>query len=163
MPNENDELVATFVEEATEVLADVENDFLMIEENGADIDSDLVNRVFRGIHSMKGSAGFLGLTAIGTLAHEAENVLNLIRNRDLVPRPNVVNALLRSADALRDASSAATSTSWSTRVSAAIPEAGTTRARHRTRRPTVRDTARVTARRSSTRSPAGRDSWDGRA
>ncbi len=102
MGNENDELLACFVEEATETLADIENDFLAIEQAGADIDSELVNRVFRGIHSMKGSAGFLGLQSIGKLAHESENVLNLIRNRELVPNSRVVDALLRSADALRN-------------------------------------------------------------
>ena len=101
MANENDELIASFVEEASEVLADVENDFLAIEEAGENIDHELVNKVFRGIHSMKGSAGFLGLTSIGTLAHESENVLNLIRNDELIPTPGVVNALLRSADTLR--------------------------------------------------------------
>ncbi|MCK5271300.1 MAG: chemotaxis protein CheW [Sedimentisphaerales bacterium] len=101
MANENDELIASFVEEASEVLADVENDFLAIEEAGENIDHELVNKVFRGVHSMKGSAGFLGLTSIGTLAHESENVLNLIRNNELIPTPDVVNALLRSADTLR--------------------------------------------------------------
>jgi len=101
MANENDELIASFVEEASEVLADVENDFLAIEEAGENIDHELVNKVFRGVHSMKGSAGFLGLTSIGTLAHESENVLNLIRNNELIPTPGVVNALLRSADTLR--------------------------------------------------------------
>ena len=101
MPGENDELIASFVEEANEFLSDVENDFLAIEEAGEDVDHDLVNKVFRGIHSMKGSAGFLGLKVIGTLAHESENVLNLIRNDELIPTPAVVNALLRSADLLR--------------------------------------------------------------
>jgi len=101
MANENDELIASFVEEASEVLADVENDFLAIEEAGKNIDHELVNKVFRGVHSMRGSAGFLGLTSIGTLAHESETVLNLIRNNELIPIPDVVNALLRAADTLR--------------------------------------------------------------
>jgi len=101
MPNENDELIGSFVEEANEFLSNVENDFLAIEEAGANVDHDLVNKVFRGIHSMKGSAGFLGLKTIGTLAHESENVLNLIRNDELIPTPAVVNSLLKSADLLR--------------------------------------------------------------
>ncbi|MBI9017178.1 MAG: chemotaxis protein CheW [Phycisphaerae bacterium] len=101
MINKNDELVASYIEEANETLADFENDILIIEEAGANIDIELVNKVFRGIHSMKGSAGFLGLVSIGSLAHEAENVLNLIRNNELVPTSKVADALLRAADCLR--------------------------------------------------------------
>lgn len=101
MSSGNEELIASFVEEANETLADIENDFLAIEEAGENVDSELINKVFRGIHSMKGSAGFLGLKSIGTLAHEMENVLNLIRNKELVAKPKVVNTLLRGADTLR--------------------------------------------------------------
>ncbi|MCH9022506.1 MAG: chemotaxis protein CheA, partial [Planctomycetes bacterium] len=101
MPNENDELILSFVEEANEVLADVENDFLAIEEAGANIDKELVNKIFRGIHSLKGSSGFLGLKSIGALAHEMENVLNLIRNEELVPSSQIVDPLLKGADVLR--------------------------------------------------------------
>ncbi len=102
MSNENEEIIAAFIAEANENLADIENDFLIIEAGGADIDGDLVNRVFRAIHSMKGTAGYLGLKSIGSLAHEMENVLNLIRNRELVPTSPIIDALLRGADALRE-------------------------------------------------------------
>ncbi len=98
----NEELVASFVAEANESLADIENDFLAMEAAGADIDGDLVNRVFRAIHSIKGTCGFLGLKTIGTLAHEMENALNLIRNRQLVPAPAVIEAMLKGADLLRE-------------------------------------------------------------
>ncbi|MBN1765804.1 MAG: chemotaxis protein CheW [Sedimentisphaerales bacterium] len=101
MSNDNAELFASFVEEANEFLADVENDFLSIEEAGEQVDKELVNKVFRGIHSMKGSAGFLGLTSIGTLAHEMENVLNLIRGGELVPSSGIIDSLLKGADVLR--------------------------------------------------------------
>ncbi|MCP4707448.1 MAG: hybrid sensor histidine kinase/response regulator [Planctomycetes bacterium] len=101
MPEQNNELVVCFVEEATETLSDIENDFLAIEEGGANIDTELVNKIFRGIHSMKGSSGFLGLKSIGTLAHEMENVLNLIRNQELAPNHKIVDALLNSSDKLR--------------------------------------------------------------
>ncbi|MBN1846715.1 MAG: Hpt domain-containing protein, partial [Sedimentisphaerales bacterium] len=101
MSEGNEELIASFVEEAQETLADIENDFLAIEEQADHPDHDLINKVFRGIHSMKGSAGFLGLKSIGTLAHEMENVLNLIRGQELKPTSPVVDALLRGADALR--------------------------------------------------------------
>jgi two-component system chemotaxis sensor kinase CheA len=94
------ELLSSFVEEANEALGDIESDLLAVEENGANVDHDCVNKIFRGIHSMKGSAGFMGLTSIGALAHEMENVLNLIRNDELVPTPQVIEPLLKGADIL---------------------------------------------------------------
>lgn len=100
MPLEYDELLESFVVEASEAVADLETDFLAIEEGGADIDTDLVAKVFRNIHSMKGTAGFCGLERIGALAHEMENILNLVRNKELVPTPGVVEVLLRGADQL---------------------------------------------------------------
>lgn len=94
-------LLADFVVEANEGLAEIETDLLAIEERGADIDVDLVNKVFRAIHSIKGAAGFLALEAIGALSHSMENVLSLVRSRSLVPTPYLVDCLLKSADLLQ--------------------------------------------------------------
>ena len=102
MSGGNDELLNAFITEASEGLADIENDFLKMEENGDNVDLDLVNKIFRAIHSMKGSSGFLGLKSIGLLAHEMETALNLIRGGDLIPTPTVVEALLKGADALSE-------------------------------------------------------------
>ncbi|MBN1491249.1 MAG: chemotaxis protein CheW [Phycisphaerae bacterium] len=97
----NDNILEEFVVESREHLADVENDLLAIEEAGADLDSEVVNRVFRAVHSIKGAAGFLGLTTIGNLSHALESVLNLIRNGDLTPKSSAIDVLLLAADALR--------------------------------------------------------------
>lgn len=98
---QDDELMQEFVIESTAHLADVEGQLLEIEANGENTDPDLVNTVFRAVHSVKGAAGFLGLTVINSLAHSLENVLNMIRNRELVPTSAVVNCLLGAADQLR--------------------------------------------------------------
>ena len=100
MAIEFNEILESFVAEATDGLADVENDLLALEAGGAEIDADLINKLFRNIHSIKGTAGFCGLRAIGELAHEMENVLNLVRNRELVPTGRIVEQLLRCADML---------------------------------------------------------------
>jgi two-component system chemotaxis sensor kinase CheA len=106
----DDETLGMYVEEAMEHLADIENDLLAIEQAGADIDEELVNKVFRAAHSIKGGAGFLGLSKIKELGHKIENVLDLIRNRELTPTPDVVNIVLLAFDKLRDMiASAATS------------------------------------------------------
>jgi two-component system chemotaxis sensor kinase CheA len=98
----DDETLQMYVEEATEHLGDIENDLLAIEQAGADIDVELVNKVFRAAHSIKGGAGFLGLTRIKDLGHKIENVLDMVRNRELVPDPEVVNIVLLAFDKLRD-------------------------------------------------------------
>lgn len=97
---QDDELVNEFVVESAAHLAEVEGQLLAIEAAGEDCDPELVNTVFRAVHSVKGAAGFLSLTVINSLAHSLENVLNLIRNRELIPNSNIVNALLRAADQL---------------------------------------------------------------
>ena len=101
MEIEDDEILQGFIEESLEHLADIENDLLAIEEAGADIDEDLVNKVFRAAHSIKGGAGFMGLTAIQSLSHSTENVLGMIRSKKLIPTPEIVNVLLMASDELQ--------------------------------------------------------------
>ena len=100
MQIEDDEILQGFIEESLEHLADIENDLLEIEEGGANIDEDLVNKVFRAAHSNKGGAGFMGLTVIQDLAHSMENVLGLIRSCKLIPNSEVINVLLQASDKL---------------------------------------------------------------
>ena len=101
MEFEDDEILQGFIEESLEHLADIENDLLAIEEGGANIDEDLVNKVFRAAHSIKGGAGFMGLTTIQELSHAAENVLGMIRSKKLIPNPVIINVLLLAADQLQ--------------------------------------------------------------
>ena len=102
MSMEDDEILHSYVEESLEHLANIENDLLAIEKAGADIDEDLVNSAFRAAHSIKGGAGFLGLNNIKNLAHKIENVMGLIRNREIAPNPEIINILLLAFDKLRD-------------------------------------------------------------
>ncbi len=95
------ELVAEFVVESQEGLANVEQQMLAIEAAGADIDADLVNAVFRTMHSIKGAAGFLGLERIGTLAHSLEEILNNLRNCEMIPTSELVTTMLRAADYMK--------------------------------------------------------------
>lgn len=95
------QILADFVTESRDHLAGIENQLLAIEVAGAEADPELVNTVFRAIHSIKGAAGFLGLTVLGQLAHGLESVLNLVRNRQLVADSANVGVLLEGADLLR--------------------------------------------------------------
>jgi len=100
--NQDDELVQDYLAECREHLATIENDLLTIEQGGADIDEQLVNRVFRAAHSIKGGAGFFDLSKIRELAHRTENALDLIRSRQMVPTPEAVSILLLAFDKLRE-------------------------------------------------------------
>ena len=91
MSIQDDETLQMYLEESLDHLSDIENDFLAIEENGADINEDLVNKVYRAAHSIKGGAGFMGLTNIKNLTHEMENILGKIRGREMIPTPEIVN------------------------------------------------------------------------
>ena len=102
MSFQDDETLKMYVEESIEHLADIENDLLAIEEAGADIDKELVNKVFRAAHSIKGGAGFMGLNNIKDLAHKMENVLGMIRSREMTPNPEITNILLQASDLLRN-------------------------------------------------------------
>jgi two-component system, chemotaxis family, sensor kinase CheA len=98
----DDPLLNEFVSESREHLATIEADLLAIEEGGTDIDEDLVNKVFRAAHSLKGGSGFLGLTQVKELAHRAETVLDMLRSRKMTPNAEVTNVLLAAFDKLRE-------------------------------------------------------------
>jgi two-component system, chemotaxis family, sensor kinase CheA len=102
MSFQEEETLKLYVEESLEHLSNIENDLLAIESGGADINEDLVNKVFRAAHSIKGGAGFMGLDHIKELSHKMENVLGMIREREMIPNPEIVNILLLSSDTLRN-------------------------------------------------------------
>jgi two-component system chemotaxis response regulator CheY len=88
--------------ESREHLVRIETDLLTLEAGGAESDEDLLNRVFRAVHSIKGGASFFELAKIGDLAHHMEDVLASLRSHAVVPTPGRAAVLLRSADKLRE-------------------------------------------------------------
>ncbi len=96
------ETLQMYVEESLEHLADIENDLLAIEDSGKNIDDELVNKVFRAAHSIKGGAGFMGLNNIKELSHKLENVLGLVRIGDMTPDSESISILLKGFDKLRE-------------------------------------------------------------
>lgn len=98
----DDELLQDFITEANEHLADIETDLLTIEENGENVDLELINKVFRAAHSIKGGSGFFGLENVKELAHKAETVLDMLRAGKMFSNAEVTNVLLAAFDQLRD-------------------------------------------------------------
>ena len=99
---EDDDTLRMYVDESLEHLSDIESDLLAIEEAGLENGEDLINNVFRAAHSIKGGAGFMGLTTVKELSHNLENALNMMRAGDLAPSPAVISTLLKAFDKLTD-------------------------------------------------------------
>lgn len=97
----DDDLILDYLAESREHLATIETDLLAMERLGAAIDEQLVNRVFRAAHSIKGGAGFFDLLQIKELAHRTENVLDMVRSGQMTPDSEIVSILLLAFDKLR--------------------------------------------------------------
>ncbi|MDR3673546.1 MAG: Hpt domain-containing protein, partial [Holophaga sp.] len=77
----DDNLILEFVAESREHLSTIEPDLLAMEQEGAHTSQEVINRVFRAIHSIKGGAGFFAFEAIKSLSHIMESVLMQVRDR----------------------------------------------------------------------------------
>ena len=89
-----------FFQECEEQLAELESGLLEIENGGSD--PEIVNAVFRAVHSIKGGAGAFALEDLVRFAHIFETVLDEVRKGRLATATPVVETLLRAADVLAD-------------------------------------------------------------
>jgi two-component system chemotaxis sensor kinase CheA len=94
-----DDLLREFLVESHEHLERMETDLVALE--AAPEDEEALARVFRAVHTIKGTCGFFGMPRLEALAHAGENVLTKLLGGDLAFTPDVAGALLRLVDALR--------------------------------------------------------------
>lgn len=92
------EIVDEFIAETTELLDQLDVDLVTLE---ASHDQDVVARIFRAVHTVKGTSGFLGLTKLEAVTHTGENLLALIRDGQRPVTADAVTALLGLVDAVR--------------------------------------------------------------
>ncbi len=100
-----EQAIATYREEASELLAELESSLLELEETPED--EDLINRVFRAMHTIKGSGAMFGFDEIASFTHEVETVFDMVRNGKMTVTKRLLDLTLRSRDhimALLDAS-----------------------------------------------------------
>ncbi len=95
----DEELLAEFIAESNENLGEIEQQLLELETNPDDAES--VNGIFRAIHTVKGTCGFLGLSRLEALSHAAENLLGKIRSEKFSVSPDLVSLLLEAVDAIK--------------------------------------------------------------
>ena len=98
--DELEEIKVTFFQECDELLADLEAGLLSIDAGSTD--PELVNAVFRAVHSIKGGAGAFGLEALVRFAHVFETLLEQVRSGATELRLELPKVLLRAADVLAD-------------------------------------------------------------
>ncbi len=84
-----------FLEEAKEILRHLESDLIQMEENPSD---EIVHRIFRYVHTIKGSSGIAGFEEVYEFTHKLENLLDNVRNGRLGVTGDLVNLLLQSMD-----------------------------------------------------------------
>ncbi len=92
------EMLGDFIDESLEALATIPGLFVALEANPDQL--NLLEAVFRPIHSLKGNAAYFGLMKIKALAHDLESVLDLLRKQVILPDRSIVDLLLASVDEL---------------------------------------------------------------
>lgn len=94
-----DEIVTEFLAETTENLEELDNALLALEQNPQD--EALISKIFRFIHTIKGTCGFIGLPRLERVAHKGEDVLGLFRDKKLSVTPEYISLILRCVDAIK--------------------------------------------------------------
>ena len=94
-----DDLIAEFITETSESLGELDLDLIKLEQNPND--TELLSNIFRLMHTIKGTCGFLGLPRLEKVAHHAENVLGRFRDGDLEVKPEYVTLILESIDTIK--------------------------------------------------------------
>lgn len=94
-----DDIVKEFLAESWENLGQLDSEIVQLEKRPTD--TDLIASIFRTIHTIKGTCGFLGLPKLEGVAHSAENVLGQMRNRALPVTPDAISLVLEAVDRIK--------------------------------------------------------------
>lgn len=94
-----DELVEEFLSETSEGLEALDNQIVELEK---DQDNEaLLSSIFRIMHTIKGTCGFLGLNKLASVAHAGENIMDKLRNKQLSVNPDIISVILEAVDNIK--------------------------------------------------------------
>ena len=96
---EDQELLEGFLSEATELLEKIDDDLVTLEQTPND--TDLLNRIFRSIHTVKGAASFLEFELLVKVTHRTEDVLNKLRRGEMTLNPARMDVILEAIDMVK--------------------------------------------------------------
>jgi two-component system chemotaxis sensor kinase CheA len=97
--DEFEEILQDFLIEAFELIEQLDQDLVELETRPDDL--DLLNRIFRVAHTIKGASSFLNFDVLTHLTHHMENLLNMARHGDLIIDANVMDVILESIDLMK--------------------------------------------------------------
>lgn len=99
MSEELKEIISEFIVEAEETLERIDPLFVELEVKG--YDRDILNEIFRGMHTLKGAAGFLGFSQIVDVSHRSESILKRLRDQEISLTKELMDVILKSVDTLK--------------------------------------------------------------
>ncbi len=93
------QMAEDFLEESSEHLDHLNLDLLRLEDNPED--EELINEIFRTVHTLKGGASFVGMDNIKTISHKMEEVFGAVRSGSLKITPSIIDTMLESMEVLK--------------------------------------------------------------
>jgi two-component system, chemotaxis family, sensor kinase CheA len=93
------EIVESFIVETNEIFEKLDNELLEIEKRPED--KELINSIFRAVHTVKGTSGFLSFDQMSALAHRFEDVLNKLRRGEISFKPSMLDVMLEAFDLMK--------------------------------------------------------------
>ena len=97
----DEHVINEFIAESFDHLESIEPDLLTLEQHQANIDVDILNRIFRAMHSIKGASSFFGFESLTRLSHAMENVFMKFRHGELKPNADRLDPIFEGIDKIR--------------------------------------------------------------
>jgi len=97
---EMQEFIEDFLVESRELIEKADQDLVLLEKNPRDL--ELLNGIFRAVHTIKGTSSFIGLDKISGFSHTVENILNELRNDHIRMSPDIMDVILESIDIIKN-------------------------------------------------------------
>ncbi|MFY9270628.1 MAG: Hpt domain-containing protein, partial [Candidatus Manganitrophaceae bacterium] len=98
--DEQEEILRDFLVECGEGLGRLDQEFVALEKDPTN--ASLLPSIFRTIHTIKGTCGFLGLPKLEGVAHRSEDILSKMRDRKMAVTPEGITLLLEAVDAIKE-------------------------------------------------------------
>jgi len=95
-----EQLKAIFIEEAGEIIEKLDGDIIDFEQDSTN--KEILNALFRGVHTLKGNANAFGFTRLGGFVHHFEDLLDHYRSPNVVVPPNAIDVLLNGVDVIKE-------------------------------------------------------------
>ena len=98
--SEDEEIIADFIVEAQEFLEQLDQDLLALEQTPENL--ELLDSIFRAVHTIKGNSSFLGFDKLTRFTHQLENVLDKLRSGQMAVTAEMMDLILAGTDKIRE-------------------------------------------------------------